>query len=521
MSFFSKFTGLFNTPAITASGAGTGAVQETRWRGASRALRSLVNWNPRIGSAVADLPGQERTTLIARSRDAFRSHNIARAALMRCRTNIVGAGLMARPQINAVALGIGEEEADAINADLQTKWEAFFEDPIECDQEATLDGYGLQALALLSAMLNGDAFALTPMELRPGGVNELKIQLIECDRISNKDGAANTELLVDGVELARGGMPQAYWIRTTHPGDIAQGAGFWQRYEAFGGDTGRRRVLHIWSDKDRIGAVRGAPFLAPILEPLKQLERYGSAELMAAVISAMFTVFIEKPAEAFDTNGDPVAPLQGDGSSPVQIALGEGAVVDLGPGEKANTANPGRPNANFDPFFMSVVTSMGAALELPVDELMLRYQSSYSAARAAMLQAWRMYLVRRSSFVSQFCSPIYALWFDEQVASGRVSAPGYADPIRRRAWTNCLWIGPARGAMDESKEAAAAKARIDAGISNESIETMAQTGESWLAVEAQRAREVKIKKANGTYVPSHTEAPKPATEPTPPDPKED
>ena len=91
---------------------------------------------------------------------------------------------------------------------------------------------------------------------------------------------------------------------------------------------------------------------------------------------------------------------------------------------------------------------MAAALELPIDELLLRYNASYSAARAAMLQAWRFFMMRRWQLVQQLCTPIYRLWFDEAVARGRIPAVDYADPIRRAAYTNALWVGPARGSMD-------------------------------------------------------------------------
>ena len=75
--------------ALPAARADGGSHQETRWRGASRALRSLLTWSPGIGSATSDLPREEQRTLRARSRDAMRSHMIGRAALLRCRTNVV------------------------------------------------------------------------------------------------------------------------------------------------------------------------------------------------------------------------------------------------------------------------------------------------------------------------------------------------------------------------------------------------------------------------------------------------
>src|SRR5690606_9578189 len=156
---------------------------------------------------------------------------------------------------------------------------------------------------------------------------------------------------------------------------------------------------------------------------------------------------------------------------------------------------------NFDPFFMAVVKQIGAALELPVDELLLHYQSSYSAARAAMLQAWRFYTTRRWFLVQQFCQPIYGLFLDEEVASGRIALPGYSDPIKRRAWSRAMWIGPARGSMDEYKEAKAAEVRIDIGVSNEAMETAAMTGEDWNSVYKQRAREIAQRRTDNTYSP--------------------
>jgi len=218
-----------------------------------------------------------------------------------------------------------------------------------------------------------------------------------------------------------------------------------------------------------------------------------------------------------DENGNPVGAFGGTDDTP--IALGNGAVVDLAAGEKATTANPTRPNANFDPFFMAVVKQIGAALELPVDELLLCYQQSYSAARAAMLQAWRFYITRRWALTQQMCQPIYGLRIDEEVASGRITLPGYADPIRRRAYTRSIWIGPARGAMDELKEAMAAGKRIEIGVSNEAMETASMAGEDWNAVYQQRRREINQRKADGTYIAEirspNVPPPEPAAVPAP------
>lgn len=474
---------------------------ETRWRGASRVIRSLSSWLPKLGSALTDLPARERETLAARSHDAYRNHLLGGAAVARARTNIVGTGLIMHPAVNAKMLGISDTQAEELNGVIAEEWPLWADDPRECDAEAMNDFYGQQGLVLMSALLSGDAFAVTPFMVRSGGIYGLKVQLIDAARISNPSGSQNSRQLVDGIALDGMGAMTGIYVRRKHPDEIHIMEDGWDFVPAWGEATGRRRVMQVWNDKDRIGLVRGAPYLAPILEPLQTLETYTRAELVAAVIAGLFTVFLEKDAQQYDANGLPASPFDsGDGAEPAAgstLELGNGAIVDLAPGEKANTVNPGRPNSNYDPFFLSICKQIGARLEIPVDELLLKYEDSYSAARAAMLQAWRFYTTRRWFVVQQFCQPIYQLWFDEAVARGRIPVSGYTDPVRRAAYTSAVWVGPARGSMDEEKEARAAKFRIEAGVSNETIETAAMTGEDWRRVYDTRRRERMRRQVDG------------------------
>lgn len=504
---------------------GGGGGSETRWRGASRMLRSLASWVPRLGSPRQDLNKAERAMLVARSRDALRNHLLARAVVMRLRTNVVGTGLVCCAQVDHDALGISEEEGEQLNADLDRLWALYADDPRECDAEASLNHYQMQALVLVSALVAGDVFVASPNDERPGCLFSTRLQLIEGDRVGNPGGGLDTSTMVEGVEFDTMGAPVAYHVCSSYQDDLVKGPVRWDRLLAFGAETGRRRVLHIMSDKERPGQKRGAPYLAPVLEPLQKLERWSSAELMAAVVAAMFTVFIKKnadfregnlPLTALANESDPIVSGAGaGGGEDAPLELGEGAVVDLGIGEEPVIANPGRPNAQFDPFFMAVAKEIGAALELPVEEVLLHYSSSYSAARAAMLQAWRYYSLRRWWLTCDFCQPSRELVIDEAVARGLIRLPGYADPAKRKAYTRAIWIGPARGAIDELKEAKAARERIDAGLSNETIEVPAMTGEPRQQVYRQRVREVKQRRAD-EMLPSA-----PATAPAIPEPVED
>lgn len=492
---------------------------ETRWRGASQILRSMAGWLPWLGSGRSDTPKAERDRMAARSYDAYRNHMLGGAAVGRITLSVVGTGVIMHPNPDREALGLSEEQADELKKTIAREWRLYYENPRECHWEGILDGYGQQTLSLLTALLGGDCFALTPMKEREGCTYETKLQLIDPARASNPNDTPDTQTMQDGVELSPDGEPIAVHFRNTHPGDRTLAAVMtrWDRREIYA-PSGRRRVLQVWQDHDRIGATRGVGLLAPILEPLQTLEQYSRAELMAAAVSAMFTVFIEhSDAVPTDDRGNPLPPIKGQTVQPTitkgmagDIALGPAAVVDLGPGEKAAFASPTRPNAQFNPFFEAIVGQMGARLGMPKDELLLVYAGSYSAARAAMLRAWAMYSTRRWWLVQQLCKPHYELWFDEAVAIGRIKVANYADPAIRAAVTQAIWIGPAKGAMDENQEATASGKRIEIGISNETIECAQMTGEVWSDVYATRQRELAQRKRDGT-MPAVPGAPAPAT----------
>lgn len=487
---------------------------ETRHRGASRMIRSMMSWLPGMGSPRQDTPTSEREALISRSRDAYRNHMLGRAAINRAATNIVGMGLTVRPNVDRDALGISDEQASALNDQLARNFRLWAEDPNECDAEASQDFYMLQRLALISALLSGDVLVMTPSDQRLGGIFSTKLQLVESERVGNPLAGVLNPQEIDGVRVDSLGRPTHFNVSRGYPSDYTTPKGYdW--IPVFGERTGRRRVLHLMNEKARPGQVRGVPFLAPILEALQKLERFSQAELTAAVISAMFTVAIkhtrdenEIPVQGASTwdeySDDPNKPdrpvvrsdndTREDGEA---LTLGEGAVWDLEEGAEPVPISPNRPNAQFDPFFVAVVKEIGAALEMPAEVLLMHFSTSYTAARAAFNQLWKFIKQRRHHMTVQFCQPTYELVIDEMVARGMVDLPGYSDPAKRRAYTRSLWIGEPLGSLNEQVDARAATERIANGTSNEHIETMALHGEDWEDVHQDRAREILRKRADG------------------------
>lgn len=463
--------------------------------GASRERRATREWQTSIGDANADTL-QDLPTLRTRSRDLARNSPLATGALNTVVTSVVGTGLTAHPNVDAEALGMDEGQADAWNTTADKEWRLFCESK-DCDLTRTQNFYELQGLIFRSTLESGDVFSMLPMKDR-GAMCPYwtRIQVIEGDRVSNKDWARDTSIQAGGVKMDTDGAPIAYQITRQHPGAVDRSSLAWDEVAAFA-PSGRRRVLHHF-DRRRPGQSRGIPYLSPVIESLKQLDRYTEAEIMAAVISGMFTVFITTE-NGEGTDGLPPSVTGAEASaSETEIQMGSGAILDLAPGEKVESANPGRPNSGFDPFVQAILRQIGVALELPFEVLIKHFTASYSAARAALLEAWRFYRARREWMVGSFCEPVYEAWMDEAVALGRLDAPGFFDdPAIRKAYLRCSWTGDAAGSLDPVKEVTAAKLRVELGTSNLAKECVAQDGDDWKQVRQQRARELRTDKVLG------------------------
>lgn len=483
------------------------------YTGARRDRHSMREWRTTGGDADTDLL-PDLPTLRERSRDLARNAPMAAGALNTKVTSIIGPGLKPHPRLDREILGVDEDQADQWERLVVREWR-LWSATAECDVTRTSTFAELQALAFRSMLENGDVFALLPYVERPPSPYGLRVQLIEADRVCNPNFNADTDKIAGGIERDEYGAPTAYHILDQHPGAIygGKGAWNWRRIPAFGERSGRRNVLHLYRQR-RPGQSRGIPDLAPVIETLKQLTDYTEAEVKAAVVASLFTVFTK--TETGTGLSGVLDAASGSGSSSTtsssdedEIKLGSGAIVDLAAGEDISIANPGRPNQAFEQFVTAAARVIGMALELPLEILLKHFMSSYSAARGAMLEAWRYFLSERASFSGDFCVPIYEAFFTEAVARGRISAPGFlnGDPLIREAYLRSEWTGPPRGQIDELKEITASERRVDMGISTLDEETSALTGGDWEAKHRQRAKEVRMRRQDGL---EEGEAPAPA-----------
>jgi lambda family phage portal protein len=488
------------------------------YTGARRDRRATSEWLTGGGSADADLL-PDLAVLRNRSRDLVRNAPLASGAIATVVTNCVGTGLEPQSQIDRDLLGLDDEAADEWQRMVEREWWLWASSP-NCDVSQVQDFQALQDLIFRAVLESGDVFVVKRFLERPGSVYGLCLQVIEADRVSNpnllQDGASlpNGNRISGGVETDRNGAPVAYHVLQTHPGEAVFVQQKWDRLRAFSSETGERLVHHLFR-RLRPGQSRGVPYLSAVIEPFKQLGRYSEAELMAAVVASMFTVFVKSE---LGEGLQPMKPTEETGSDPSDqdYKLGSGAILDLAAGESVEIANPSRPNTAFDPFVLSVCRQIGVALELPFEILVKHFQSSYSAARAAMLEAWRFFRVRRAWLSSSLCQPVYEALVTEAVATGRLAANGYlVDPLIRRAWLEARWIGPPAGQIDPEAEVKAAELRMSLGVSTGAEVAAEMTGGDIEANIRQLGKEKRLRDEAGLADPAAAKAPA-GTPPPPP-----
>ena len=474
--------------------------------GASSKKKSLMGWLTRSASVLEDIEHNVET-LRGRSRDLYMGAPIATGAIKTLRTNVIGAGLKLNAQIDSEYLNMTLEEADQWETHVEREF-SLWADSVHCDAQRMNNFYELQQLAFLSWLVSGDTFALLPIIPRPGMPYDIRVQIVEADRICNPylmSGTLDTKI-VNGVEINPIGEIIAYHIAQEHPHSSSVVTNSWMRVEKFGKNTGRPNIIHLM-ESERPEQRRGVPILAPVMESLKQLSRYADAELMAAVINGMYSVFVTtesaESADGFSSIDQEDLIDEADDSS---IELGSGTVHFLGENEKIQESNPGRPNPNFDGFVTSICRQIGAALEIPYEILLKNFTSSYSASRGALLEAWKMFKMRRDWMANDFCQPVYEEFLAEGIAKGRIHAPGFfTDPMARKAYSMAEWNGPSQGQLDPLKEVNAAEKRVDNGFTTRAQETVSMGGGDWFRNHQLRKVEENLRKEAG-FIPDSKES---------------
>jgi lambda family phage portal protein len=334
----------------------------------------------------------------------------------------------------------------------------------------------------------GEAFILIGNSPVDGNSpTDLSLELIAAERVETPPSKTNDPTCVLGVQKNKEDEVQGYWVRTKHPGDDKQHEYEWIYYPRLNPKTGRPRLLHVF-DPLFEGQTRGIPWLASVMNRLKDVDDFHEAELIAKQIEACFGLVVTRSEDASGSLHTRASSRSSETNSDGQRIeeIEPGLIEYLETGEDIKTISPDRPGMTFQPFIETTLRTVAGALNYPYELLAKNFfQTTFASGRLALLDGFAGFKMRQSVLLDMFLTPLWKTFCFELVVGDQLdqveSNMYYADPSRYDAVT---WRSKPFGFIDPEKEVRAHATGKDKEILT-LAEISAQKGTDWEETQSQ------------------------------------
>ena len=448
---------------------------------------------PVIGSVESS--AQERALIQSRSADLTANDWAASSAVNAIATNAVGQGLRPQSELDWERLGISEADALELQDAIERVWEEWTP---TADVRGMMHFGDLQYLGLRSMLRHGELLHIPVMVNEPLRPLSLAIQAIQPTRLMTPSDMRLSSSVRDGVEYDAAGIPTAYWIATPAPSSlgscVAPSSLTSHDFTRIPARIGHRPgVFHLFRHLDE-EQERGVPVLAPGMNLFRHLADSLDNELLSQVITSSLSMFVELD-EGNNMLPDYVRSRRSEPQNPRYYQTVEPGTIMYGnANEKPHMLETTSPSPNFEQFCRFVLRSMAASVDMPYEVIAKDFsQTNYSSARAAMLEAWKVFTIYRQWLVTHYCRPVFRMVIEEAWLRGKLKFPASAPDFYEapQLYSAALWIGPARGYVDPVKEVNAVCKEIEYGLKTRR-EALAERGRDLDSVVKQRRREAAL-----------------------------
>jgi capsid protein len=409
-----------------------------------------------------------------RSWQSYLESEITQTVLGKYTKWIIGSGLKLQSEPNKTVL-----ESEGINEDLDN-----FTKNVEArfglySKSKTADHSGMSTLnsiaktAYLNSIVGGDV--LVVLRLVKGVV---KVQLIDGEHVrTDRFGIQNVpqtlengNIIINGIEMSSTGEHISYRILNSL---------FKSQTIRAKTKSGLTQAFLIYGFRYRLNNHRGLPLISVVLEPLKKLERYKEATVGSAEERQKIAFFIEhgvnstgenpmgkQMAKAFDINAnDSDLPKDINGTELANtIAATTNKETYNMPQDSTLKQLESKNELHFKDFYNVNIDLICASIGIPPEVAMSKYDSNFSASRAALKDWEHTILIERQAFKEQFYQNVYLFWLEFNILQNNVSAPGYLisgkQSIVKQSYQSCRFIGAGVPHIDPLKEVEAERAKL-------------------------------------------------------------
>lgn len=440
----------------------------------SGAAYKTAGWGPRStrwrGSGIGPNAAVQQVGPVRnQARELVRKNPIAAAGIKRLTSSIIGTGI--RPQWPT-------PEADA----LWLRWTD------EADAYGTLDFYGVQDQVMAAVATAGECFVRLRARLASDGLSvPLQLEVLESEYVPLElnEVLSNGNIVRMGVEFDANVRSRrvAYWMYKQHPTD-----GITVLSDAMPVRVPASEILHVFVPT-RPGQVRGEPWLHTIIDKVKDLGDYDSAEIVRKKTATLFAGFIVQNMPSDVTMDDLKeiwgADVQDGGDGIADVGLEPGVMQYLRPGEQVEFSDPKDVGAMYEVFMRVQHRTIASALGILYEQMTGDYSNVNDRTwRAAMndfkrrVEQWQHQLV-----VFQFCRPVAKRWIELATLTGALKS---LDPARTvPEWMPQRWpyINPVQDVTAQERE-------VLAGFTSRT-RVVSERGDSVDAIDAEIAKDNK------------------------------
>jgi len=211
--------------------------------------------------------------------------------------------------------------------------------------------------------------------------------------------------------------------------------------------------------------------LAPVLQRAAVMDRFTEATVQTAEEHAktVYTLVHGKTSDGrnpFIDNiknniGTPTTPGGGYAEGTLAskaISVSEDRQVHNLPVDSELKTVSSEAEINYEPFKNGVFEGLSAAMNVPPEVAMQKYNSNYSASRAA-INSWGFIIgIERNDLILDYYQPIYNLYLYAHILKGKVSANQYVLAKNQKnfyvveAYSGAKFSGPVMPHIDPKKE---------------------------------------------------------------------
>jgi lambda family phage portal protein len=432
------------------------------------------------------------SVLRANARKAYHETPQARAIVGRMVDNVADTGLTLEISPRFNILGISPEEAEAWAKNVEERFNLWASSKKQ-HRSGMLNFYQMQRLYQTYQHRDSDNFIRLYYDSDPSLLNPLQYEMIDPNQLRGSEFTSTYGLdsHIDGIKRDGRGREISFkiWIKGKQPGRFEEVV-----IPAKSKDGQRIFMLHGFVPEYATQG-RGYSKLANALQEFQNLTDFTLASIQKAINQAS-VVAVAEPSPDEDSSSIFEGIRTNQGVSPAASQLGEqpnpsdtlqpvsdelglrcsrvdeltftqpgGFYIDnLTKGMKIKMMETKAPGDNFDAFVNAFTAYLAAANDMPLEILLMKFNENFSASRAALLLFWRVVQIWRSQMAADFLDPVVEMWLAEEIALGRIHAPGWSDPTLRAAWLNKTWIGPPAPDIDPSKTAKATREYLSLGL---------------------------------------------------------